>query len=168
MLERACPALWWHVCPFRLRVELQLVMEQHLQKQEDMEAGPSVGMEPSSPITEQCCPSIGQWTNYSSPQNNGNEGYTSLLHSAEESMESSSTGGKFHVLLLFLIHKEWIIDEFTLWAWNCCEIYSLLYTCVVCSKKQWWRKVCSLRFRTHVELILQKTNRTVDFWNLTR
>nr|XP_023657446.1 protein phosphatase 1 regulatory subunit 1C isoform X2 [Paramormyrops kingsleyae] len=85
--------------------ELQLVMEQHLQKQEDMEAGPSVGMEPSSPVTEQYCPSIGQWTNYSNPQNNGNEGYTSSLHSAEESMESSSTAGKFHVLLLFFTIK---------------------------------------------------------------
>uniref|UniRef100_A0A8C9R0L9 Uncharacterized protein n=2 Tax=Scleropages formosus TaxID=113540 RepID=A0A8C9R0L9_SCLFO len=74
--------------------ELQLVMEQHLQKQEQLEAGPGNGSDPFGPTVEQHCPSAAQWANRNGPEPNGNEAYVSSLCTPEDSSNSTITKGE--------------------------------------------------------------------------
>ncbi|XP_065108309.1 protein phosphatase 1 regulatory subunit 1C isoform X2 [Paramisgurnus dabryanus] len=69
--------------------ELQLVVEQHFQKQEQQEAGLSDSPDTPSPITAQHFTNAAQWTNHNSSEPNGNESYVS----SEGQPGSSGDGG---------------------------------------------------------------------------
>uniref|UniRef100_A0A8B9LND8 Protein phosphatase 1, regulatory (inhibitor) subunit 1C n=1 Tax=Astyanax mexicanus TaxID=7994 RepID=A0A8B9LND8_ASTMX len=69
--------------------ELQLVVEQHFQRQE-LEAGHSDSPDTPSPITAQHYGNAAQWANHNCPEPNGNEGYVS----SDAQAGSSEAGGK--------------------------------------------------------------------------
>lgn len=77
------------VCPV-LSAELQLVVEQHFQRQEQQEAGLSDSPDTPSPITAQHFANEAQWANHNSSEPNGNESYVST----EGQPGSSGAGGK--------------------------------------------------------------------------
>ncbi|MGH0121541.1 UNVERIFIED_CONTAM: hypothetical protein FKN15_073155 [Acipenser sinensis] len=83
--------------------ELQLVVEQHLQRQEQLEPDYSE-RDPScldqlSPITNECCHGNGalltatEWGTCNFPEPNGNEPCVKLLLSTADHPDSSCTGG---------------------------------------------------------------------------
>ncbi|XP_057192647.1 protein phosphatase 1 regulatory subunit 1C [Triplophysa rosa] len=72
--------------------ELQLVVEQHFQRQEQQEAGLSDSPDTPSPITAQHYANAAQWANHSSSEPNGNESYVS----SEGQPGSSGAGGREH------------------------------------------------------------------------
>ncbi|XP_052003774.1 protein phosphatase 1 regulatory subunit 1A-like [Xyrauchen texanus] len=72
--------------------ELQLVVEQHFQKQEQQEAGLSDSPDTPSPITAQQFDNQAQWANHNSSEPNGNESYVS----SEGQPGSSGDGGREH------------------------------------------------------------------------
>ncbi|KAA0715500.1 hypothetical protein E1301_Tti010122 [Triplophysa tibetana] len=78
------------VCPV-LSAELQLVVEQHFQRQEQQEAGLSDSPDTPSPITAQHA-NAAQWANQSSSEPNGNESNVS----SEGQQGSSGAGGREH------------------------------------------------------------------------
>ncbi|KAK7154515.1 hypothetical protein R3I94_007745 [Phoxinus phoxinus] len=57
--------------------ELQLVVEQHFQRQEQQEAGLSDSPDTPTPITAQHFANEAQWANHNSSEPNGNESYVS-------------------------------------------------------------------------------------------
>uniref|UniRef100_A0A671S6X0 Protein phosphatase 1, regulatory (inhibitor) subunit 1C n=1 Tax=Sinocyclocheilus anshuiensis TaxID=1608454 RepID=A0A671S6X0_9TELE len=69
--------------------ELQLVVEQHFQRQEQQEAGLSDSPDTPSPITAQHFANEAQWANHNSSEPNGNESYVST----EGQPGSSGAGG---------------------------------------------------------------------------
>ncbi|XP_049340805.1 protein phosphatase 1 regulatory subunit 1C isoform X2 [Astyanax mexicanus] len=69
--------------------ELQLVVEQHFQRQE-LEAGHSDSPDTPSPITAQHYGNAAQWANHNCPEPNGNEGYVS----SDAQAGSSEAGGE--------------------------------------------------------------------------
>ncbi|MBN3300222.1 PPR1C phosphatase, partial [Amia calva] len=84
--------------------ELQLVVAQHLQKQEQLEpdyceSDPSC-LDQLSPMTTAWCHGNGAlqtataWANHNFPEPNGNETFVELPLSAEDHPDSSCTGGK--------------------------------------------------------------------------
>ncbi|XP_036401928.1 protein phosphatase 1 regulatory subunit 1C [Megalops cyprinoides] len=74
--------------------ELQLVVEQHLQKQEHQEAGLSDSLDSLSPITAQHYGNAAQWANHNCPEPNGNEAFVSVQLGTEENPDSSCAGGR--------------------------------------------------------------------------
>ncbi|XP_064183386.1 protein phosphatase 1 regulatory subunit 1C isoform X2 [Anguilla rostrata] len=73
--------------------ELQLVVEQHLQKQENLDVGLCESLDPLSPITAQHYGNAAQWANHNCPEPNGNEAHVNLLLGTEEHPDSC-TGGR--------------------------------------------------------------------------
>uniref|UniRef100_A0A8C1W4A2 Protein phosphatase 1, regulatory (inhibitor) subunit 1C n=1 Tax=Cyprinus carpio TaxID=7962 RepID=A0A8C1W4A2_CYPCA len=69
--------------------ELQLVVEQHFQRQEQQEAGLSDSPDTPSPITAQHFANEAQWANHNSSEPDGNESYVST----EGQPGSSGAGG---------------------------------------------------------------------------
>ncbi|XP_052462713.1 protein phosphatase 1 regulatory subunit 1C-like isoform X1 [Carassius gibelio] len=69
--------------------ELQLVVEQHFQRQEQQEPGLSDSPDTPSPITAQHFTNEAQWANHNSSEPNGNESYVST----EGQPGSSGAGG---------------------------------------------------------------------------
>ncbi|XP_051998222.1 protein phosphatase 1 regulatory subunit 1C-like isoform X1 [Xyrauchen texanus] len=57
--------------------ELQLVVEQHFQRQEEQDVGLSDSPDTPSPITAQHFSNQAQWANHNSSEPNGNESYVS-------------------------------------------------------------------------------------------
>ncbi|XP_028848012.1 protein phosphatase 1 regulatory subunit 1C isoform X1 [Denticeps clupeoides] len=74
--------------------ELQLVVEQHFQRQEQKEAGFCDSPDTPSPITAQRYGNEAQWANHNCPEPNGNEAYVSAPLSSEESPGCSGVGGE--------------------------------------------------------------------------
>uniref|UniRef100_A0A8C2EQU7 Protein phosphatase 1, regulatory (inhibitor) subunit 1C n=1 Tax=Cyprinus carpio TaxID=7962 RepID=A0A8C2EQU7_CYPCA len=72
--------------------ELQLVVEQHFQRQEQQEPGLSDSPDTPSPITAQHFANEAQWANHNSSEPNGNESYVST----EGQPGSSGAGGREH------------------------------------------------------------------------
>uniref|UniRef100_A0A8C1YIG0 Protein phosphatase 1, regulatory (inhibitor) subunit 1C n=1 Tax=Cyprinus carpio TaxID=7962 RepID=A0A8C1YIG0_CYPCA len=72
--------------------ELQLVVEQHFQRQEQQEAGLSDSPDTPSPITAQHFANEAQWANHNSSEPDGNESYVST----EGQPGSSGAGGREH------------------------------------------------------------------------
>ncbi|XP_073767915.1 protein phosphatase 1 regulatory subunit 1C isoform X1 [Danio rerio] len=72
--------------------ELQLVVEQHFQRQEQQETGLSDSPDTPSPITTQHFATEAQWANHNSSEPNGNQSYVST----EGQPGSSGAGGKEH------------------------------------------------------------------------
>ncbi|XP_073767916.1 protein phosphatase 1 regulatory subunit 1C isoform X2 [Danio rerio] len=69
--------------------ELQLVVEQHFQRQEQQETGLSDSPDTPSPITTQHFATEAQWANHNSSEPNGNQSYVST----EGQPGSSGAGG---------------------------------------------------------------------------
>ncbi|KAL6484270.1 hypothetical protein MHYP_G00063150 [Metynnis hypsauchen] len=70
--------------------ELQLVVEQHFQRQEQLEAGLCDSPDTPSPVTAQHYGNAAQWANHNCPEPNGNEAYVS----SEAQAGSSEAGGE--------------------------------------------------------------------------
>ncbi|KAK6485031.1 hypothetical protein HHUSO_G12952 [Huso huso] len=90
--------------PPTMKAELQLVVEQHLQRQEQLEPDysehdPSC-LDQLSPMTNECChgngalPTTTEWGTCNFPEPNGNEPCVKLLLSTADHPDSSCTGGK--------------------------------------------------------------------------
>ncbi|KAI1898166.1 hypothetical protein AGOR_G00069550 [Albula goreensis] len=74
--------------------ELQLVVEQHLQKQENPEAGLCDSLDPLSPITAQHYGNAALLANHNCPEPNGNEAHVNMVLGTEEHPGSNCAGGR--------------------------------------------------------------------------
>ncbi|XP_017580148.1 protein phosphatase 1 regulatory subunit 1C isoform X2 [Pygocentrus nattereri] len=70
--------------------ELQLVVEQHFQRQEQLEVGLCDSPDTPSPVTAQHYGNAAQWANHNRPEPNGNEAYVS----SDAQAGSSEAGGE--------------------------------------------------------------------------
>ncbi|KAG9340991.1 hypothetical protein JZ751_020186 [Albula glossodonta] len=77
-----------------LSAELQLVVEQHLQKQENPEAGLCDSLDPLSPITAQHYGNADLLANHNCPEPNGNEAHVNMVLGTEEHPGSNCAGGR--------------------------------------------------------------------------